>query len=389
MARVPTPRDELLELVLTEHTELLPAVLERMRGEIPSYGRLDRAQLVPEAESTFQRLLRAIVERRELGAAELAMLTAHGEARGRQGVPVTDMFRGWRMAVRLILEETVAVGQRSGVPDRELLALSQDLLAITDAAIVAMAHGHRIAEAEQTRHDQHRRADLVRGILFGTLGPAEIRIQVERYGLAADVPYRAVRGRPTAALPAATLARLLEAAPDGARPRGLLAVIDGDIAGFIEMAPTGDIPAAVGLGSPAPLERIEPSFRRATRAMITADAFGRNGVHELSDLGLLPAVLADTEVGDEIMRRYVTPLGESDSAAALLDTVEHYLSNGMRADLTAAELRLHANSVRYRLRRFEQLTGVELSDPGRTLEVWWALQRRRVRRSRTASTDAD
>jgi DNA-binding PucR family transcriptional regulator len=58
--------------------------------------------------------------------------------------------------------------------------------------------------------------------------------------------------------------------------------------------------------------------------------------------------------------------------------VRHYLSLGMRADLAAERLFVHHNTVRYRLRRYEELTGTNLRDPDRALQAWWALQRRQL-----------
>jgi DNA-binding PucR family transcriptional regulator len=39
---------------------------------------------------------------------------------------------------------------------------------------------------------------------------------------------------------------------------------------------------------------------------------------------------------------------------------------------------LHANTLRYRLRRFEELTRCDLKDPDQRMEVWWALEKARL-----------
>ncbi|MFI5778094.1 PucR family transcriptional regulator [Nocardia sp. NPDC051570] len=370
-------RHSLVDALVAHGPDLVAAVIERMRADIPVYSFVDLDQLMPDAYRTALGLLAAVAEQRGLTDAEVAVFTEHGRARGRQGIPLTEMFRGWRLAVRGLLDEITKAGRALGIDDRALLDLSTEALALTDAAALAMARGHMATEFELASHDQQRRADLVRGILFGTLGPAEIRIEAERYGLDPERDYHALRARPTPELPAETLTRLLE--PPADRPRGLIAVVDGDLAGIVAAPPTGSILAAVGLGPATRLDRMEPSFRKATRAMSTAHAFGLRGIHTLAELGLLPAILADTEVGEEVAARYVTPLGDTDSAAALLDTVEHYLTNGMRVDRTAEAMRLHTNTVRYRLRRYEHLVGIDLSDPTRALEIWWALRFRLLR----------
>ncbi|HEY0449248.1 helix-turn-helix domain-containing protein [Actinophytocola sp.] len=62
-----------------------------------------------------------------------------------------------------------------------------------------------------------------------------------------------------------------------------------------------------------------------------------------------------------------------------------YLTLGMRADLTAERMSVHHNTVRYRLRRYEELTGIDLRDPNHALEAWWALQRTRIDHTSTTA----
>ena len=49
------------------------------------------------------------------------------------------------------------------------------------------------------------------------------------------------------------------------------------------------------------------------------------------------------------------------------------LDLGMKIDDTARTLHVHANTLRHRLRRFEEATGAELRDPRVVVELWWAL----------------
>jgi sugar diacid utilization regulator len=46
----------------------------------------------------------------------------------------------------------------------------------------------------------------------------------------------------------------------------------------------------------------------------------------------------------------------------------------MHTERTASELTVHPNTLRYRIARFEELTGADLREPACALEVWWALQ---------------
>src|SRR5262249_31347461 len=101
----------------------------------------------------------------------------------------------------------------------------------------------------------------------------------------------------------------------------------------------------------------------------------------IAQLGLLPAVIADRDVGDEILRRIVEPvLAQGKPGATLLETVARYLDNDLRLELTAEQMFLHVNTVRYRLRRVAELTGASLRQVDDLVQVWWALRRRSMPR---------
>ncbi|MCU1675794.1 MAG: hypothetical protein JWM93_552 [Frankiales bacterium] len=367
-------RKRLIADLLASDETLSAQMLDRMRAEIPAYVDRDPHDVLPAVVSSLRDILVPLGEGRPLVESELATFGSYGETRARQGVPLEELLQAWRLSIREVLDALVTVGRRNGVRDGELIALTRDLLTTTDAATLAFTQGHHRAEFELARREQHRRADFVRGILLATLGPAEIRQQAHRYGLEPDRDYRPVRARPTDAMPVESIERLLGLTFDSSRPRGLAAIIDGDVAGFVDHSVEGSAAAAVGIGEPARLEHIQPSFGRATRAMATATAFGLTGVYGLGDLGLLPAILADTDVADGLAQRYIAPLGVRDASQPILDTVRQYLSLSMRADVTAEHLSVHHNTVRYRVRRYEELTGIDLRDPNRALEAWWALQ---------------
>jgi DNA-binding PucR family transcriptional regulator len=72
--------------------------------------------------------------------------------------------------------------------------------------------------------------------------------------------------------------------------------------------------------------------------------------------------LADTDVAEGLARRYIAPLGVGHARKPILDTVRRYLSLSMRADVTAQHLSVHQNTVRYPVRRYEELTGIDLRD---------------------------
>ena len=132
----------------------------------------------------------------------------------------------------------------------------------------------------------------------------------------------------------------------------------------------------IGFAAPRRLEQLPTGFAQASRALQTALAFGQNGAFSLADLSIRPAILADEALGDAFAERHLTPI--AGLGMELEETLRTYLDLGMRIDDTARTLHVHANTLRHRLRRFEEATGANLRDPRVVVELWWALERRRL-----------
>ncbi|NMN93779.1 PucR family transcriptional regulator [Nocardiaceae bacterium YC2-7] len=105
---------------------------------------------------------------------------------------------------------------------------------------------------------------------------------------------------------------------------------------------------------------------------MTLQACGLRGAHDLESLGLRAAVAMDSDVSDIIRARYLDPLS-GDSARELIATLRAYLACDMHVERTATRLFVHQNTVRYRIARFEELTGANLRETRVVVEVWWAL----------------
>ena len=97
-----------------------------------------------------------------------------------------------------------------------------------------------------------------------------------------------------------------------------------------------------------------------------------------SSLALQATIIGDPDVGEVLRARYIDPLQAVAGGRAILDTVQHYLSNDGRIDGTASALGIHANTVRHRLRRFEDLTGRSLTNSEVAVELWLALEANRL-----------
>jgi len=229
--------------------------------------------------------------------------------------------------------------------------------------------------------DSHedRRSALIRGLVEGTLPLAEAAAAARSHGLLPSATYRAIRARPGAGTGPLELARAV-AATGGANGHGALATaLEGEVIAIVSGVPRIPDGAVAGVGAPAALWALDSSFRLATRALETALAYGLEGVVDIDDLSLRPAILTEPHLGERLVLRYIAPLMElGPFGETLRHTVHEYLDSGMRIHRAAEALYIHPNTLRYRLERFEEVTSANLGRTQDLLELWWALERHRL-----------
>jgi sugar diacid utilization regulator len=224
---------------------------------------------------------------------------------------------------------------------------------------------------------------VARILLLGVAGPVDRRLEASLLGLDMDGAYIAFRARAVPGFEREDL--MCELGLTGSRhQRGVLAAdLDGDLIGLLPEEPTAVTSGVVGLGSAAPPDRLAESFQLASRAMDAATAFGLTGVHTFSDLGLLPAIVADPDLGEALWQRYVHPVAAADCGPEKVAALRTWFACGMHVDRAAAQMTVHPNTVRNRIARFEELAGVDLRDTAAAMQIWWALT---FRDSRVAPT---
>jgi hypothetical protein len=367
--------DVLFDTLLGDRAEVAGRVREAIHAQLSSYRAIPREALDNEVEFEVERVLRsARAGRTAASEHELVELAAIGEARAQQGVPVDEMLRAWRIGVEVVIGYARDVSQRLGIADAHVLEFVQSTLAWSDVAMVATAEAHRRTELAHAHAEEESRASFVRGTLLGTIPGAELRIHAETYGLDPTREYVAVRAWLGEGVSQRKLERALGLYDPLQRPRGLCSLVDGDIAGFLSEPPPANVDGVVGYGPPRSLDRLAESYRLAARALMTVQACSLRGAHDIASLGLRAAVAMDADVGDWLRKRYLESLEAGGSACELIATLRAYLACGMHVERAATRLFVHQNTVRYRLARFEELTGASLRETEVLFEVWWAVE---------------
>jgi len=364
--------DLLVGALLADLGPLAAHVRDAIRGEIAVYRSIPDAVLDLEVGRQLAVVLRAVgCGQKALSDETRADLAAVGERRARQGVPVEELLHAWRIGLNILVGCAHEVGQRLKINDTEVLAFTQSALVWSDRVLVFITRAHR--GTARAVADEHQ-ARFVRGILLGSLSCAEVTIEAEMHGLDPGRDYVAFRARLGEGGARGGLEHALGLQESTQLRRGLCADVDGHAVGLLSEAPPRAIEAVVGFGPPRPLPRLAESYRLALRALATAEACGLRGAYDIASLGLRPAVALDADVGELLRRRYLEPLATSNSTSELIETLRTYLACGTHVERTATRLFVHQNTVRYRIARFEELTGASLADIEVLFEVWWALE---------------
>jgi len=255
-----------------------------------------------------------------------------------------------------------------GMDRGEVFGFFQQAFDVLDKTMVELARGHR------TDPDVEPRSALVRGLLMGELPAEEINSGCVGFGIDPLASYAAFRAREPDG-EHDDLVDLFGLVPEPGRPVGLAIRFESELIGFT----SGDVPRGrlplVAVGPCVPAVDLNVSYTVAGRVLAAAETYGLAGVQDLAGAGLHAAVIEDVELGQALGEALIEPVRTQASGEEILHTVSAWMAAGMRVEPAAQRLFIHANTVRYRLRRYEELTGTDLSVTDEAFRVWWAIHR--------------
>jgi sugar diacid utilization regulator len=164
----------------------------------------------------------------------------------------------------------------------------------------------------------------------------------------------------------------------------LFGLVDDALVGALQSRPRVEVEVAVGLAGPLPPDELDVGVLWARWAYSGARLRARTGLVALEDVSVEAALASRPEVGTAAAGVLLSALAdEGDFADAMVATVIAYAEHDRRVDATAATLFVHPNTVRHRLRRFTDLTGIELDSTFGAVAGWWAAHRWATGRARS------
>ncbi len=340
-----------------------------------SYDRVPDDDLRRSCLRNVARVVAALEQRDRLPPEIEEDERASGQRRALQGIPSEDVVEAYRTVLSVLRDAFIEEATSAGANPWDVLTGTRRLWDLTDRFSNVLVSARQQVEIDAARRDERHRMAFLQRILIGGVDPAELVEGGAVHGVLPDREYWVLRCRqhPEGAQ---RLIRQLESAGTGVGFRPLITMFDDDVVGISVVRPGPIGEAVIAVAGPVTLTDVPQAFTEATRVLNVAVRYRRTGVVDISSLSVRVAVEQQAELGEQLFRRYITRLTSRSGTASteILETVQTYLRERRSVAATARALSIHENTVRYRLERYQMITGADLADTDVLVEVWWALE---------------
>jgi hypothetical protein len=335
-----------------------------------------------------------------------------GRGEMRAGRSLEALLSAYRLGSRLAWRRFVEAGVAGGLDPGAIYALGEAIFAYIDELSAESAEGYAEEQSAAAGERQRLRRRLVR-LLAQDAAPSEETILAAAAAAAWPLPRtvaalvtapeeataaEAASGAATAggAARSGTPASADEAAESDALAARLARRIGEEAIGAgierlaVVLVPDAGAPARAGrltaaaqgrpaaLGPAVPLALAGLSVRRAvaTHALLAEGRLGERAFARAEEH--LPALViaADPALGAELAQQRLAPLQTLPDGprARLTETLRAWLDRPGQVQAVAAELGVHPQTVRYRVKQLRELFGEALEDPEARFELGLALR---------------
>ena len=380
------PQLRLTKRTISELRKGVPAAAERtvaaIIDDVPSYSDALSGKMGETIRNAVELALAGFISlaaRSRGGAAQTPTAPAVdgayqlGRGEARSGRTVDALLSAYRIGARVSWQEMSSTAVRTGVDAETLARFAELVFAYIDELSAASVAGHNDELATSGRVRQRMLERLADHLLDGS-NPEVVETAAEnsdwtppRTLTAVIVPESQVRTvlnsiagetlQSTETLPTEAgegMVLLLVPDVDGRRRSSLIKTLEGRDA----------------VAGPArPWLEVRASYDRALR--VRALGLGTDSEEHLAELVLT----ADQSALADLRARALAPLDDvrASSAEKLTETLRSWLLHHGRRDAVAAELFVHAQTVRYRMGQLREIFGERLEDPRAVLELTIAL----------------
>jgi len=371
--------------------ELLPRIAEQTVAtvivEVPSYAGALSGRMGENIENAVQMAIGGFLSLTSQNAdattplapaIETAYALGGGEARSDRTMDA--LLTAYRVGARVAWREMAAAAASAGMSAATMAKFAELMFAYIDELSAASVAGHADQLSTSGRVRERYLEDLCR-LLLSSAGADELVASAERANWAVAQTLTAVLIKAShirgvvPRLGPGTL-QSTDELPGLEKDQGTAVLLVPDMHGSSRqqlMRLLADRRAVVGPAKP--WTQAQSSYLRAVRAYKLGVGTDDEGALD-TEMHLPELVIgADPEALADLRERALAPLSALRPAAAekLVETLRSWLLHQGRRDDVAADLFVHAQTVRYRMGQLRELYGDRLKDPATVLELTIAL----------------
>src|SRR5262245_26623578 len=382
---------EVARSVMARLPDLVDRVIQRIRVEIEFYregGVVSLEDLRDSVRSNLESMVGQLTTDRP---PDLSAPRATGRQRAQQGTPLADILHAYRIGFTELWEAIVAEARRSAHVRSEMLVdAASGVWWLIGEYTQELTVAYREAAAELLLAGARERSALVEALFTGgipdrdTLWEAAKLLRLPWEGVfvvvAAEAPGLAQEGLPDveALLAARGVGSAWRLHPDlqtgvvSLRHRDALPVLL-ELLGRTVRARSGVSPVYQSLAG-------TPRALHYARLVLSALPAGAPAVAQFEETPLRVLAAAAPDAAAELAHTVLGPVLDlpAPDRSILLSTLQAWFDAGGSAVETGKRIYCHPNTVRYRLRRWQEHTGRSLDDPRAVAELLAALDTLRL-----------
>lgn len=358
---------ELIEHVMTEE-DLLTSAVASVRGSVREVAPLPAADIAGHTRGLLAAATRALADRRGPSEAELSFVAELAVTRARQDVPIEAVLTAVHVAARLVWSRAREIAAERGIPAETLLDVRELYEDWAEAVRGRLIGAYQEVKLAQGTRAGDRETVLLRRMLAGGSG-AVLAAAEAGLPVGGGLWLMVARAGPESNAVGALQRRLRGQA-------STLTAFDGGLLVAVTVRPPapGLVGTEVVAGLAGPGEAGDlPALRRLALAALTAaELTGRAGLTHIAEVAVLAALADRPDLAGALLDRHA---GARAALGAQLRPVATAVRAWLEADRDAAlagtRLFVHPNTVRNRLQRFTEVTGIDPAGTVGGLNAWW------------------
>ncbi|MEO6086974.1 MAG: helix-turn-helix domain-containing protein [Umezawaea sp.] len=380
---------QLARVMRSELPALVEGVTREVRRAIPAYARPENDTCSQATRQAVEQFVTHFVDLIEDPCVPREKLHETcrwlGDAEANEGRTLDDLHAAYRVGARVGWQWITHVGQRHSLSSAVISRLAEMLFGYADELARLSFQGHREAGAKFRGTQGEFRRQLMRLVLEQPPVPADTITELARATgwpvpnevamVAVEVTPRTGR-EPTSSLGPDTLADLRLPLPHLLLPAPV-----EEHRGLLVAAKLGGVRIAIGPAMPLDGAASSLQWARSALRLVSEGVLPDVPVTFCADHLTTLWLLAEEELVTQLGKHQLAPLDEFPSKARrrLECTLLSWLETKGNIREAAAQLDVHPQTVRYRLRQLEEAFGEQWHDPEARFAMEAALRASRLR----------